>query len=920
MIPHGSKRTFRFPWRSRRDVRSDIREEFQFHLDMRTAELVESGLDEPAARAQALREFGDQAAGAAACARVDTRIEWRQRIEIAVADLVRDAALGVRLLVRRPWFSAISIVTLALGIGANAAIYAMFEQTLSRPLPVRAPGELVNLAAPGPKPGSDNCNQAGSCETVFSLPMYDDLARLSPGFAGLAAHRAFDVTLMPGGSGLSEWAMGMLVSGNYFDVLGLRPAAGRLLTPADVTSRAPVAVLSYDYWRTRFNADPSVLGGALLANGHSLTIVGVAPEGFAGTTLGFRPAAYLPITARATVEPGADEVLTDRRNYWVYVFGRRAPGTSLAQAQAAINEPYRRILDEVEASLQTGLSDQTLARFRAKRIEATDGSRGQSRLHTVLATPLTLLVVVAGVVLLIACANVANLQLARAAGRATEMAVRLSIGGNRRQLVRQLLVESCLLAAGGGLAGILVARWTLDAVAMLLPRSAFDMAVTFTLDWPAMLFAAGLSMASGVLFGLVPAIRVTRPDILSTLKDQSGQPSGARSSARARTVLCTAQIGLAMALLVCAGLFVRSLVNVSNVALGIDPDDVLTFAVAPGYNGYTSDETRRFAERLEGDLAAMPGVTSASASLIRVLSGQSNGGNLVVEGFTTDPDADTNVRMHGAGPDFFKTMRMPLLAGRTFSALDTAGQPHVAVVNEAFARKFNLGVNPVGRRLGHRGGQGLDIEIVGLIRDAKYSDVKRDVPAILYEPYRQSDELVGMYFYVRTALPAEQLLASIPPVVAAIDPRVPVRDLMTVRDQVRESIFLDRMISTLSIAFASLATLMAALGLYGVLTYTIGQRTREIGLRMALGASAPTVRVMILAQMARMTVAGGAAGLVAALGVGTTVRSLLFGLDGFDPLVVAASVVLLAIIAMAAALAPAMRAARIDPMRALRWD
>ncbi len=750
--------------------------------------------------------------------------------------------------------------------------------------------------------------------------MYRDLAALSPGFSGIAAHRASDVTLTPARADRSEWAMGTLVSGNYFEMLQVRPALGRMIAEADVAAAAPVAVLSHAYWRTRLNGDPTVLGEALLVNGRPLTIVGVAPAGFEGTTLGYRPAAFMPLPVRALIEPGGGKDLENRRFHWVYLFGRRAPGVSLTQAQAALNAPFQRILAEVEAPQLTGVSDQTRAQFIAKQIVASDGSRGQSRLHAILSTPLTLLLLVAAVVLLIACANIANLQLARAASRASEMAVRLSIGGSRWQLVRQLLVESCVLAVAGGAAGLLVARWTLQGIATLLPTGDEGMALTFALDWPAMLVGAALTMGAGLLFGLAPALKATRPDILSTLKDQSGQPSGARSSARLRSVLCTAQIALAMALLVSAGLFVRSLVNVSNVALGLDPEHLVTFAVAPGLNGYSPDATRTFVERLETDLAAIPGVISASASLIRVLGNHSNGGNLVVEGFTTDLDADTNVRMHGVGPQFFGTMGMPLLAGRAFSAADTVGAPRVAIVNEAFARKFNLGRNPVGRRLGRRGAATLDTEIVGLVRDAKYSDVKGEVPAVLYEPYRQKPDLFAMYFYVRSALLPEPLLAAVPGVVRAIDPRVPVRDLVTMPQQVRENIYLDRMVSVLSLAFASLATLMAALGLYGVLTYTIAQRTREIGLRMALGADAATVRGMVLRQMARMTLTGAGLGLVAAFGLGAAAQSLLFGLDGFDPLVVATSVGLLATIAMAAALAPAMRAARIDPMRALRWD
>ncbi|MDP1571226.1 MAG: ABC transporter permease [Vicinamibacterales bacterium] len=921
MMPSGAKRLFRFPWRSRAALRADVQEEFQFHLDMRTAELVASGLSEPDARARALHEFGDPATGADACLRVDADVERRTRAATLLEELGRDVALGLRLLGRQPAFSLIAVATLALGIGANAAIYSMFDQMLSRPLPVHAPHDLVNLGAPGPKPGSDNCNQAGTCDDVFSYPMYEDLSAVPSGFSGIAAHRAYDITLSPDGSRDSEWGMGMIVSGNYFDVLGLTPAAGRFMDSSDVASGAPVAVISHEYWRARFNEDPGVVGRAVIVNGHVLSIVGVAPRGFSGTTLGIRAVVFLPISSVTVVQPGAETLLQARRSYWLYLFARLAPGVSRDQAHVAINGPYQRILADVEAPLQVGLSDQTLSAFMGKQVALSSGARGQSRLHAALVQPLTLLFLVTAVVLLIACANIANLQLARAAGRAGEMAVRLSIGGSRWQLVRQLVIESCVLAAAGGAAGLLVAYATLAGITRLLPQDAMDTRVAFALDPSAMLFAGVLALGSGIAFGLVPAVHATKPDVLSTLKDQSGQPSGARTAARFRTALATVQIALAMTLLVAAGLFMRSLVNVSNVDLGLDPDRVVSFAVAPGLHGYSHDESRLYFERLEATLAAMPGASSASASLMRVLSGHSNGANVRVEGFEAGPDTDVNVRVHGIGASYFRTMGMTLLAGRTFTPADGPSQPKVAIVNEAFAAKFQLGPNPVGKRLARsRDAAELDIEIVGLVRDAKYADIKRDTPPVLFQPYQQTGNLFGMYFYVRSALPPEQALAAIPTVVAAIDPGVPVRDLMTVPQQLRQSVFLDRMIGILSTAFAVLATLMAALGLYGVLAYTIAQRTREIGLRMALGAAPGQVRGMILRQVAWMTIAGGTIGLAMAAALGAAAQSLLFGLGGFDPLVVSVSAVLLSLVALTAGFVPAVRASRIDPMRALRWN
>jgi predicted permease len=916
----GIKRVFRFPTRRRVDVQADVSDEVQFHLDMRTAELIQTGLAEADARDQALREFGDLGAGAAAILRVDAGIERRHRLSLWAEDLARDTVLGWRLLWRSPGLSLVAILTLALGIGGNAAIFSMFEQTLIRSLPVNDAATLVNLGAPGPKPGGDSENQAGGVDDVFSYPMYQDLERSTAGVVSMAAHRAADITLTRPNRSRSVWAMAMLVSGTYFPVLQLAPALGRLIGPEDddMAGGTETAVLSYDYWRTEFGEDPRALGQRVLVNGQAVTIVGVTPQGFAGTTLGIRPSVFLPITMRDVLQPGATD-LTNRRRYWLYVFARLKPGVSIDQARVAINAPYTRIVNDVEAPLQVGASDLLMSRFRAKQVTVVEGSRGQSRLHAALSTPFALLLAVTALVLLIACANIANLLLVRSAARAGEMAIRLSIGGSRWHLIRQLLTESGVLAIVGGLAGVLVARWTLDAITTFLPRQTSETVISFGLDANALIFAGALALAAAIACGLAPALHSTRADLLSTLKDQSGQPSGARAAARFRTALATAQIGLAMALLVSAGLFVRSLMNVSRVELGLNTEYLVSFAVAPGMNGYPPDRSRAFLTQLEDRLGALPGVTSASASLVRVLANHSNGGNVKVQGYDAGPDANVNVRFHEVGPAFFETMGMTLLNGRTFTDADLATSPKVAIVNEAFVRKFNLGSSAVGTRVGNGRNGVTDTEVVGVVRDAKYSDVKQDVPALMYRPYRQNHAVMGSYYYVRTVLPPEALLSAIPAVVGALDPGVPVRDLMTMTEQVRDNVFLDRMISLLSASFAALATLMAALGLYGVLAYTIAQRTREFGLRMALGATTSQVRGLILWQVARMTVIGGTAGLIAALGLGAAARSLLFGVGGYDPVVVCLSAMLLATVAFGAGVRPAMQATRVEPMRALRW-
>ncbi|MGE3274785.1 MAG: ABC transporter permease [Vicinamibacterales bacterium] len=832
---------------------------------------------------------------------------------------MRNLRLAFRTLFKTPFVTVVAVLSLALGIGANAAIFSMFQEILLRPLPVPAPDELVNFGAPGPKPGSTSCSQAGDCDEVFSYPMFQDLERVQTSFTGIAAHRGFGVNLAY--KGQTSSGSGMLVSGSYFDVLGLNPSVGRLIGAQDddVVGEAHVVVLGHDYWRRRFNADPAILNETLIVNGQAMTVVGVAPEGFTGTTLGLRPDVYVPISMRGLMQPGFD-AFENRRSYWAYLFARLKPGVSLEQAKTAINGPYHNIVQEVEAPLQTGMSDQTMARFRAKELTVADGRRGQSSIHEVASTPLSLLLVVTGVVLLIACANIANLLLVRSAGRAGEMAVRLSIGANRRQLVGQLLTESLVLALLGGVLGLAVAQWTLVGIRSILPPDATN-TVTFTLDPAVLGFAAVLSVITGVAFGLFPALHATRPDLVSTLKDQSGQPSGARAAARFRTVLATVQIALAMALLVSAGLFTRSLMNVSRLDLGIKADHVVTFAVSPGLSGYTDAQSRAFFERLEDELAALPGVTSASAALVPVLAGDSWGTDVNVQGFETTPDTNTNSRYNEVGPDFFSTMGMTLVSGRTFTAADAAGAPKVAIVNEAFAKRFNLGRDAVGKRMGRRGnGPELDIEIVGVVQDAKYNNVKDEIPVLFFSPYRQGDGMLQMYFYVRTAMAPEQILSAISPTVAKLDPNLPVEDLKTMPEQIRENVFLDRMISILSASFAALATLLAAVGLYGVLAYTIAQRTREIGLRMALGADAGRVRRMVIGQVAWMTAIGGAIGLAAAYGLGRAAGSLLYELQAYDPTVLGFSVVLLVVVALGAGAVPAVRASRIQPMRALRYE
>ena len=827
-----------------------------------------------------------------------------------------DLKIAFRTLLKTPFVTGVAILSLALGIGANTAILSVFETLLLQPLPVEDPGALVNLSAPGPKPGSQSCNVAGDCEQVFSYAMFRDLASAPDLPVQLAAHRLTGANIATGNQTRNSEVT--MVSGSYFPVLGVRPSLGRLIGPSDdeIVGSHPVAVLGHRFWEVELGADPDVVGSTIVVNGASMTVIGVAPPGFEGTSLGGRPDVFVPLTMRGVVEPYFDG-FENRRSYWAYVFGRTRPGATLDQVRTQLNSVYRGIVTEVEAPLQEGMSEATLQRFLQKELLVEEGSRGQSSVRGESRAPLLFLVGITGVVLLIACANIANLLLARGAARGQEMAVRGSLGATRSQLLRQLMTESTLLAVMGGVASLLVAQWTLSLITSLLPPEA-ALLLDLSLRPSVLLFTAALSLGTGFLFGMYPSLAATRQDLAGTLRASSGQPSGARAAARFRWALVTGQIALSMALLVGAGLFIQSLANVSRVDLGLQAENVVAFSLSPTLNGYESERTATLFDETTEALAALPGVTEVSMALVPVMAGSSWGTDVSVEGFQSGPDVDDNSRMNEVGPGYFRTLGIPLLAGREFTAADGPDAPPVAIVNEAFARKFNLDGDVVGKRMS-RGGHDLDTEIVGLVKDANYSDVKQAVPPLFFSPLRQTGTGFAT-FYLRTSGPPEAVMGAIPGVVRRLDPNLPVEELKTLEQQIRENVFMDRMIGVLSASFAALATLLAAIGLYGVMAYTVAQRTREIGLRMALGADQGQVQGMVLGQVLRMTLVGGAMGLLAAFALGRAAGSLLYGLEGHDPLVMSAVAVLLGMVAMAAGYLPARKASRVDPMQALRYE
>ncbi len=821
------------------------------------------------------------------------------------------------MLLKTPFVTTIAVLSLALGIGANAAIFSMFDTLLRRPLPVLAPSDLVNLSSPGTMPGSNSCNTSGGCDEVFSYAMFRDLERLQGSFTGIAAHRIFGTSLTVRNEPMT--GEGSLVSGSYFPVLGIKAAAGRLLTPEDdkVIGAHFVAVVSYSFWRDRFANDPRVIGQALRINGKSFTVVGVAPEGFEGTSLGSRPLIYVPISMRGEVQRFTR--FEDRRNYWIYLFARLKPGVSLEAARTAVNGVFQPLLANVEAPLQQGMSDKTMASFKTKRLLLVDGTRGQSNVIREAKTPLTLLFSVTGVVLLIACANIANLLLARGAGRATEMGVRLALGATRRHLVMQLLTESVMLSIVGGALSLMVAFWTLRAIGAMLPPEA-SATMQFSISGTVIAFSALLSLATGVAFGLFPAMHSTRASVMSTIRAGAGQIAGGRAAARFRSGLVTAQIALSMGLLIMSALFLKSLINVTRVDLGLRTDNIATFSIVPRRAGYDSVQSAQLFDRVAQELHALPGVTSVTEGVVPLLSGDNNNNSLKVQGYACGPDVDCNSATNEVGAGYFTTFHVPMVAGREFTTSDRVGSQRIAIVNEAFVKKFGWGRDAVGKYIGESEGDSLNVQVIGVVRNVKYSEVKDSVPPVYYRPWRQNGDVGALFFYVQASLPPEQMLGALRATMKRVDPNVPVEDLKTLPQQVRENIFLDRMISILSSAFAVLATVLAGVGLYGVMSYSVQQRTREIGVRMALGANAGTVRRMVMRHVGVMIAIGGVIGTVSAIGLGRLARSMLYQLEAYDPLAVTLSIVLLTGVALTAGFLPARRAAMVDPMQALRYD
>jgi predicted permease len=829
-----------------------------------------------------------------------------------MSGFLHDVRFAVRSLIKAPSFTIVVVATLALGIGANTAIFSLTDQLLLRMLPVRSPEQLVVLDGPGAFRGR-TFNQS-----TFSYPMYRDIRDQNTVFDGVLARFPAPLTLLAGGQ--SERVNAELVTGNYFDVLGVRAHLGRTFTPADDVSPGghPVAVLSHNFWQRRFAGDPAVVGRSISLNGLPMTVVGVTPAGFSGIVVGENPDVMVPVMMKAQMTPTWDD-LQSRTSRWLTIMARLRPGVPVAQAEAAMNVVYRHI-NERELAELSGVSPQFHDRFLAKHLFLRPGLRGRSDLRQQFTTPIVVLMGMVGLVLMIACANVANLLLARGAARQKEVAIRLALGASRGAIVRQRLVESVLLSGAGALIGLGIAWWTGTLLLTMLPNDGAVQTLSAMPDARIVGFAIVTALLTAVLFGLVPALQSTRPVLTSTLKDEAGSVVGGTGNARFRKGLVVAQVGLSVLLLAGAGLFARSLYNLKTLNPGFAADQLLGFSLDPSLNGYTRARSIELFQQIQEQMAQLPDVRSATASVIPLLTDTNWSSTVKVEGYQPKEGENMNPDMNGVGPGFFATMGQPLIAGREFTVKDGDGAPKVAIVNETLAKYFFGAENPLGRHLGLGRSPNADMEIVGVVKDSKTSTLRTEPRRYVYTPYAQEDEIGQMTFYVRARAGASGLAASVRQVAQRIDPNMPIFDMKTMTAVVDESLFLERMVAALSVAFGALATLLAAIGLYGVMSYTVARRTREIGIRMALGAEGGSVMWMVLKEVAVMAGIGIAAGVPIALAVSRVVQSQLFDLSAQDPMAMTASALVLGAVALAAGYLPARRATRVDPMLALRHE
>jgi predicted permease len=891
---------------------SDVQEELSFHIESYAEDLMRSGLPLEEALRRARAELG-----AIAAQKENMRAAWGTRIW---DELRGDLRYALRMLAKSPGFTAIAIGSLALGIGANMVIFTVAKHVLMDRLAVPHPEELrlfwVIQGKNSPIHSMwgyfGNTPDGKSTSTSLSYPVYQQMRRENHSLADLFAFKPFD-RLTAIIDGQAEAVTSELVSGNYYASLGVRPAVGRPINDSDdkAPGSGPVVVISDHFWSTRFGRDPRVIGKVINLNATPMTIVGVNPPNFTGANeTQISPDVFLPMSMQPIVGPrSSGSLLTDTGLWWVLVMGRMKPGTREETAGAALDAALNAA---VRATMPIGKDD------NIPHLQLRDGSRGQNGAAGGLSKPIWVLMSLSGFVLLLACTNLANLLLARAAARQREMSVRLALGAGRGRILRQMLTESLLLAFFGGAAGLFLGWLGRNAIPRLLSNSWEPTTLKGSIDWPIFAFTAGISILTGLLFGLAPAWQATRTQVSSGLKDNAQTVTHRRKGLTGKA-LVVVQVSLSMLLLVGAGLFVRTLNNLSHTHLGFEPDNLLLLSINPPASQYPEAKAIALHHSLEQRFAAVPGVASVTLSDIPLIADSMSNNQIFIPGAPkTEKERDADVNDTGEG--FFSTMGIPLVGGRGFTPGDTETSTKVAVVNRQFAKEFFPGVNPVGRTFSGQSDGKDPITIVGMCGDAKYSSLRDDPPATFYRPYRQLKETGGMTYEISTRMKPEALVPLLREAARSVDRNLPLLDIRTQNEQIDATMQQERIFAHLTAGFGILALMLACIGIYGIMAYTVSRRINEIGIRMALGAQAGQVLRMVMREASWLAVIGVIAGLGGALALGRLIASMLFGLKSYDPATLASAGVLLIGVALAASWVPARRAARVDPIQALRHE
>ncbi|HET9179387.1 MAG TPA: ABC transporter permease [Terriglobia bacterium] len=918
----------------------EMEDELRFHLERQIEQNIARGMCAQEARYAALRTFGNVGQVKEEC-----RDTWGARM---ISEFAQDLRYGFRQLRRNPGFTAVAVLTLALGIGANTAIFSLIDAVMFKLLPVRQPEQLFVLHwasqgwpyfIHGLDGSSDKDKNGRHTSTAFSYPVFEAIHSRNRAFSGIFGLSDIDASFNMNVSGQSALASGEFVSGDYFSTLGVRAIIGRTITPADdADAAAPVTVISYGYWAGRFGRDPSVVGKTITVNGVPFTLAGVSAPEFFGLQPGRRIDAWVPLHTHPQVLPGWDRWLpkgetlfTAGQEWWVIVMGRLRPGVAEQQARAELTGTLQQTTAGIETPPAHKSPDISLS---PPQIELASAANGLAALRREFSQPLLILMAVVALVLLIACANVANLLLARATSRQKEVAVRLALGAGRRRLVRQLLTEGLMLAAAGGAVGILLAYWASGVLVAFMSSGKEHIYLHVSPDLRVLGFTAFISALTGVLFGLAPALGGTRMALNTALKEGAGSLAGKGGRVRdLRSLLgdglVASQIAMSMLLLVGAALFVRTLTNLANQDLGFTQRNLLLFGVDPTQGGYRGEKLVSFYQELRHRLESLPGVRSATFSQHMLVDSGVHTAGISIQGYTPGPEETSGgtivTRVNSVGARFFETFGIPLLLGRTVGEGDIEGSPKVGVINQAFARKYFKDEDAIGRRFGFGGEKySSDIAIVGVVGDSIYGSLRETPLPTIYVPYAQNVAHFSyagkVFFEVRTAGNPKGWITLVRRTVQDLDKNLPLFGVKTQSEQIAEATFQERLFASLTSVFGLLALLLTCIGLYGVMAYSVVQRTREIGIRMALGAEKNDVLRMVIGQGIKLALIGVAIGVAGALALTRFLSSLLFGVKPTDPLTfITVSVVLIAV-ALAACYIPARRAAKADPMVALRYE